>query len=71
MPIPIITFLIKHTSLIQNEEEIEVDIDAFDDDYLWELQNVFSNCLKEIGQETRNAQPPAGLPNCEVCYPSI
>lgn len=65
MPVPIITFLRKHTGLSQNEEEIEVDIDAFDDDSLWELQNLVSNCLKEIGEGTRNAQAPAGLPNPE------
>ena len=34
MAVPIITFLRKHIGLSQNEEEIEVDIDAFDDDYL-------------------------------------
>jgi len=34
MVVPIITFLRKHIGLSQNEEEIEVDIDAFDDDYL-------------------------------------
>lgn len=66
MPVPIITFLKEHTGgLNQNEDEIEVDIDAFDDDSLWELQNLVSNCLKEIGQGTRNAQAPAGLPNPE------
>lgn len=45
---PIIAFLRKHTGLSQNEEEIQVDIDAFDDDSLWELQKRVSNCLKEI-----------------------
>lgn len=37
MLVPIITFLRKHTRLSQNEEEEEVDIDAFDD-----------GCLREI-----------------------
>lgn len=65
MPEPIITFLRKHTGLSQSEDEIEVDIDAFDDNTLWELQNLVTNCLKDKGQDTRNVQPPAQLPNPE------
>lgn len=65
MPEPIITFLRKHTGLSQSEDEIEVDIDAFDDNALWELQNLVTNCLKDKGQDTRNAQPPVEPPNHE------
>jgi len=66
MPEPIFTFLRKHTGLSQNEEEIEVDIDAFDDNTLWELQKLVTDCLKEKGQGSRNAQPPAEPANPEL-----
>ncbi|CAN5968667.1 unnamed protein product, partial [Sphagnum jensenii] len=35
----------------QNEDEIEVDIDSFDNDTLWELDQFITNCMKSRGKK--------------------
>ncbi len=35
----------------QNEDEIEVDIDSFDNDTLWELDRFITNCMKSRGKK--------------------
>eukprot|EP01018_Ginkgo_biloba_P016486 Gb_04671 [translate_table: standard] len=55
MPEQIITFFRKHTGVSQHEDEIEVDIDAFNDETLWELQKIVINCLRNKGQGKTNS----------------
>lgn len=58
MPEQIIDFLRKHSSgLSQNEYEIEVDIDAFDNETLFELRKIVSDCLNEGNQNAVKNQP--------------
>ncbi|CAM6044778.1 unnamed protein product [Sphagnum compactum] len=43
----------------QNEDEIEVDIDSFDNDTLWELDRFITNCMKSRGKKARKANQKA------------
>ncbi|GLJ15976.1 hypothetical protein SUGI_0264390 [Cryptomeria japonica] len=50
MPDLIVDFLRKHSDLSQSEDEIEIDIDAFDNDTLLDLRKLVSNCLNSRNQ---------------------
>ncbi|CAK9225835.1 unnamed protein product [Sphagnum troendelagicum] len=39
----------------QNEDEIEVDIDSFDNETLWELDRFITNCMKSRGKKAKKA----------------
>ncbi|GLJ44345.1 hypothetical protein SUGI_0928710 [Cryptomeria japonica] len=56
MPERVYNFLKKHTGLTQCEDEVEVDIDSFNDNNLWELQILVSNCLRDRGQGAKFSQ---------------
>ncbi len=43
----------------QNEDEIEVDIDSFDNDTLWELDRFITNCMKSRGKKAKKANQKA------------
>ncbi|XP_042483859.1 transcription factor GTE9-like [Macadamia integrifolia] len=45
IPMPLLDFLRKLRLIGQNEERIEVDIDAFDDETAWEFHRILKNCL--------------------------
>ncbi|CAK9273231.1 unnamed protein product [Sphagnum jensenii] len=43
----------------QNEDEIEVDIDSFDNETLWELDRFITNCMKSRGKKAKKATQKA------------
>ncbi|KAL2641951.1 hypothetical protein R1flu_009538 [Riccia fluitans] len=51
----------RNPNVSQNEDEIEVDIDSFDNDTLWELDRFVTNCAKSRGKVKKvvpNKAPP-------------
>ena len=59
----------RNPDLGQNEDEIEVDIDSFDNDTLWELDRFVTNYMKSRGKKMKSkAQVPrASAPQVCVC----
>eukprot|EP01018_Ginkgo_biloba_P013705 Gb_30202 [translate_table: standard] len=71
MPEEIIDFLRKHSSdLSQNEDEIEVDIDAFDNDTLLELRTIVTNCQNGKDQGAARNQLKVDPREAETLQPS-
>ena len=45
----------RNPSLFQQKDEIEVDIDSFDTEMLWELDRFVNNCKKSMSQNKNKA----------------
>eukprot|EP00249_Psilotum_nudum_P022574 c28571_g1_i2 orf=474-2414(+) len=45
----------RNPNLSQKDDEIEVDIDTFDNDTLWELHRYVTNCMKNISKNKKKA----------------
>ncbi|KAG0629484.1 hypothetical protein M758_1G107600 [Ceratodon purpureus] len=50
----------KNPDLGQNEDEIEVDIDSFDNDTLWELDRFVTNYMKSRGKKAKSKAQAQG-----------
>ncbi|XP_065864155.1 transcription factor GTE7-like [Euphorbia lathyris] len=47
----------RNPGLCQEENEIEVDIDSFDSDILWELDRLVNNHMKDSGKNMTQGEP--------------
>lgn len=65
MPELIVDFLRKHSDLSQSEDEIEIDIDTFDNDTLLELRKLVTSCLISRNQQFAEKNLPKAEP-CEA-----
>eukprot|EP00249_Psilotum_nudum_P018710 c26928_g1_i1 orf=395-2326(+) len=45
----------RNPNLSQKDDEIEVDIDTFDKDTLWELHHYVANCMKSMGRNKKKS----------------
>ncbi|BBN02326.1 protein MpBromo5 [Marchantia polymorpha subsp. ruderalis] len=55
----------RNPNVSQNEDEIEVDIDSFDNDTLWELDRFVTNCAKSRGKVKKKVTPKEPPPRPE------
>eukprot|EP00246_Nothoceros_aenigmaticus_P013736 TRINITY_DN487_c0_g1_i1.p1 TRINITY_DN487_c0_g1~~TRINITY_DN487_c0_g1_i1.p1 ORF type:complete len:816 (-),score=184.17 TRINITY_DN487_c0_g1_i1:457-2643(-) len=62
----------RHPNLAQDQDEIIVDINTFDDDTLWELERFVANCMKSLAAKSKKkgnqtvVAPEAGEPHVDL-----
>ena len=57
----------RNPDLGQNEDEIEVDIDSFDNDTLWELDRFVTNYMKSRGKKAKSKAHAQRAEAAQVC----